>query len=133
MRLILTHDVDMKTNNSILIIEDDLDVRTALVDVIGFYGVDIHEASNGKEALELLETIPQPRLIILDAMMPVMDGPEFFIEFRRKESNRKVPVVLFSAVAENISLEGLAGVLRKPADINDLLEYVHKYCEVSLA
>lgn len=113
--------------------EDDFDVRSALADVLSFYGVDIHQASNGKEALDLLQTIPAPRLIILDAMMPVMDGPEFFIEFRKKDANREVPVVLFSAVVDNIRLEGLAGVLRKPADMKDLLEFVHKYCEVSLA
>lgn len=123
----------MSTNNTVLIIEDDRDVRSALLEVLSFYGVDVKEASNGHEGLQLLETIPVPRLIILDAMMPVMDGPTFYKKFRAIEKFNGVPVILFSAVAEKFSLEGLAGHLKKPADMEELIGYVSKYCEVAQA
>ena len=121
----------MKTNNGILIVEDDNDVRVAIADILKFRGATVYEATNGLEALNLLPEIPLPDLVILDAMMPEMDGPAFFAEFRKREEYRNVPVVLFSAVVDSIHIEGLAGRLKKPADMREILELVEKFCPAS--
>ena len=123
----------MKTINNILIVEDDNDVRTTLAEILGYYGLNVHQASNGKEALEILTIIPLPALIILDAMMPIMDGPAFYKELRMTDGFQDVPVILFSAVAEKFQMDGLAGHLKKPADIDDLIEHVSKYCQIEPA
>jgi len=122
----------MKTNNTILIVEDDNDVRETLADLLAYYGVEVHQATHGLEALETLRKIPTPSLIILDAMMPVMDGPTFYAEFRKAQEYADVPVVLFSAVADKFQLEGLAGHLKKPADMEALLEFVNRHCLVKV-
>lgn len=123
----------MKTNNSILIVEDDNDVRETLAEILVYYGIVVHQACHGKDALETLSKIPIPALIILDAMMPVMDGPAFYAELRKEEKFGSVPVVLFSAVADKYNLEGLAGHLKKPADMDALLGHISKYCPMATA
>lgn len=114
--------------NSILIIEDDKDVRETLADIVSSCGHDVHEAGHGQEALDRLQLIPLPSLIFLDAMMPVMDGPTFFAEFRKNEKHHSVPVILFSAVTDKINIDGLAGKLKKPANVDEILDLVTKYC-----
>lgn len=121
----------MKTNNNVLIVEDDIDVRSALAEILSYYGIVVHQASHGQEALDTLPIIPLPALIILDAMMPVMDGPEFYSELKKDKKFGNVPVILFSAVADKIKLDGLAGHLKKPADMETLLAHVSKYCQIT--
>lgn len=118
----------MKTN-LILVVEDDNDVRETLADILRSSGYQVHEASNGHEALASLLKIPPPSLVILDAMMPVMDGPTFYAEFRKIAKYVSVPVVLFSAVSDQIKIEGLAGRLKKPGTVEDILDLASKYCE----
>jgi CheY-like chemotaxis protein len=118
----------MNKENLILIIEDDNDVRESLAEVLRSCGHNVHEACHGQHALDELMRISVPALVILDAMMPVMDGPAFYAEFRKSEKFCHVPVVLFSAVTSKITLEGLAGRLQKPADIEDILSLVSKFC-----
>lgn len=114
--------------NFILLIEDDSDVREALAEILLTCGYSVVEASHGQEALEKLSSLPVPSLVFLDAMMPVMDGPTFFAEFRKNENYRNVPVVLFSAVGHKITLDGLAGRINKPGNVDEILDLVTKFC-----
>ncbi|MES2526423.1 MAG: response regulator [Bdellovibrionota bacterium] len=116
----------MKT---ILVIEDNDDVRSSLVEVLTMLGFKVDEAVNGKEALALLEKISPPGLIFLDLMMPVMDGPTFYREMRNQTKLSHVPVVIFSANADIVKIEGAVGHLKKPAELDDILVFVDRYCQ----
>ena len=114
---------------SILIIEDNDDVRTSFVDVLTMFGHQVHDAINGKEALDLLGRIPAPSLIFLDLMMPVMDGPTFYRELLKQNHLAHIPVVVFSANADMLKLEGAVGHLKKPAELDDILVFTERYCK----
>src|SRR5215470_13269866 len=62
---------------TVLIVEDEVTTRDALTEVLGKEGREIITASDGQQALERLREVPRPRLILLDLMMPRMDGREF--------------------------------------------------------
>ncbi len=117
---------------SILIVEDNDDVRSSLVEVLTMLGHHVHDAVNGKEALELLGRIPHPSLIFLDLMMPVMDGPTFYRELLSQKHLANIPVVVFSANADLVKLEGAAGHLKKPAELDDILVFIERYCTKEL-
>ena len=108
----------------ILIVEDDSDFQ----DIYSLYlrgeSFEVLTASNGKEGLAVLEK-ETPDLIILDLIMPVMDGEEFYVRLREQTKWRHIPV-LVASVNENMpqriqELGGLAGNLRKPFQIDALL------------
>jgi CheY-like chemotaxis protein len=79
----------------ILIVEDDEDLRDTIVDALHLHGFDTVTARHGAEALDVLATI-RPALIVLDLMMPVMDGHAFLDERARNEELREIPVVVTS-------------------------------------
>ncbi len=65
---------EVKRCKDILVVEDDAGIREALRMILELEGYNIREASNGKEGLEVLKSMPRPCLILLDLMMPIMDG-----------------------------------------------------------
>ena len=109
----------------ILLVDDDEDIRETIADVLDREGYQTLVAANGKEALALLEKQHQPKLILLDMMMPVMDG----LEFRRAQVARAewadVPVVMLTASGAKAA-EGLP-TLTKPVTIEDLLQTVRSF------
>jgi CheY-like chemotaxis protein len=98
----------------------------ALLEIEGFAAFT---ASNGREALEYLRSHECPDLILLDLMMPVMDGWEFRREQQRDGDLADVPVIVLSALdqARAVDVEAMA-VLKKPLDFDRLLEMVRRYC-----
>src|SRR5690349_23695253 len=84
---------------SVLVVEDDFDLRDALVPILEYEGHRVVSAANGKEALERLRTMPPPSLILLDLMMPVMDGEQFRAQQLRDPALASIPVVIVSAHA----------------------------------
>jgi CheY-like chemotaxis protein len=113
----------------ILIVEDDDEIREAMVLVLEQQGYLVNEARNGREALELLQIGETPRLILLDLMMPVMDGWRFLQEAHRRFPDQHTPVVLLSAVRE-LSEEarklGVACYLPKPFNLDDVVRLAHE-------
>ena len=81
--------------NSVLIVEDDNDLREAYVMILQSEGIDVHAAENGKVALEKLEQAGDPGIIFLDLRMPVMDGLEF-LRVYDATSHDDTEVVVFS-------------------------------------
>jgi CheY-like chemotaxis protein len=120
---------------NILIVEDDKDIRQALVDVLTLETFRVTTAGNGKEALELLRNSPnswRPCFILLDLMMPIMNGWEFLLVQRSDPKLKDIPVMVCSAVADRTRFPGIVEFLKKPINIDELLTLVHRYCDPSL-
>ncbi len=114
---------------TVLVVEDDFDLRDALVPILEYDGHKVVSAGNGQEALDRLRAMPPPSLILLDLMMPVMNGEEFRAEQLRDPRLASIPVLVVSAHAraeECATRIGAAGCLRKPLDIDVLLEEVRR-------
>ncbi len=118
------------TSPSILVVDDDPDIREALVDVLTDHGYSARAVSNGREALDYLRGGARPNLILLDLMMPVMDG----LQFRQEQVNdpdlKELPVFVISAgndVAQSAATLGVAGSMRKPIDLDKLLDIVARH------
>lgn len=112
---------------SILIVDDDADIREALIDVLTDHGYRVLAVRNGREALDHLRLGPRPSLILLDAMMPVMDGLSFRREQLTDPELRELPVLMISAGSHSkldVAELGLVGVLQKPIDLDRLLEVI---------
>ncbi len=115
----------------VLIVEDDLDIRDALAQILEEEGYSVQTAANGREALDQLRSGPPPRLILLDLMMPVMNGWQFRAEQRRDPALAAIPVVVISAdtnVGDKAKAIGIAEFFRKPIEISGLLQTMEKYC-----
>ncbi|MCP3062408.1 response regulator [Myxococcus fulvus] len=110
-------------------VDDDPDILEALSEILEAEGFVIRRARNGKEALERLEPEP-PHLILLDLMMPVMDGWEFAQRMRQKPpAIANIPLIVLSAdrnVGSKAADIGAVGHLAKPFELNDLLSMVRR-------
>jgi len=115
------------TMKKILIVEDDSDFQDIFQLYLRGESFQVLTALNGKEALEILgkET---PDLIILDLIMPVMDGEEFYVRLRAQEKWRHIPVIIASVNEKipqrMIDLGGITGSLKKPFEIDTLIEKI---------
>jgi CheY-like chemotaxis protein len=120
----------------VLVVEDDADLRECLADVLRTeLGLEVAEAANGKEALGALGAPPTPCLILLDIMMPVMNGLEFLaaVAGGPPEIDRP-PVLILSAntsALPAVHYPSLVGVLRKPILTEELLAAVERCCKAS--
>jgi two-component system, OmpR family, response regulator CpxR len=114
----------------ILIVEDNLDARETLADLLDVVGYAIDCAANGLEALAHLERGPGPALILLDLMMPVMDGWTLMQCLQQNQNFAAIPVVVLSAVADAQQHRELpaAAVLPKPISIDKLMALVVRFC-----
>lgn len=118
-----------KTNcHSILVVEDDEDIRNALTDLLEDEGYHTEAAVNGKEALRILGEIPKPCLVLLDMMMPIMNGRQFLDEVMKDSRLAPIPILIVSAIADKTNIEGSIGFLKKPIDIDVVLNVVSQYC-----
>ena len=100
----------------LLIVEDDVDIRDALADLASVEGFQVDTAANGREALRHLALGPRPHLILLDLLMPEMNGWQFRQCQLRDPSIADIPVVVLSAMVDGASatLLGVEGFVRKP-------------------
>ena len=107
-----------------MVVEDDHDIRDSLAVALTDAGYAVVDASNGQVALDRLATT-EPAVILLDLMMPVLNGLEFLVEFRKNPSWARIPIIVASANrGYDASDLGTFAVLRKPIDLDDLLESV---------
>jgi CheY-like chemotaxis protein len=115
--------------HSVLVVEDDDTIRETLVEFLGDHGFLASGASHGREALDKLSATEPPCLIVLDLMMPVMDGREFRAQMLADPELSKVPVIVISALREG-SLADLqvTSFLKKPLKLADLLTLVKRHC-----
>jgi CheY-like chemotaxis protein len=116
---------------SILVVDDDPDIREAISSALSDEGYQVTGASNGREALAHLRGQTRPSLILLDMMMPEMDGWRFRLELKKLPELASIPVVILSAhgnVRDAALALGAADYLRKPLRLDSLLEIAERYC-----
>jgi CheY-like chemotaxis protein len=112
----------------VLLVEDDVDVREAVTDTLEDAGYRVITARHGQEALEVLRNGgPRPCLILLDLMMPVMDGWQFRDLQSKDPELADIPVVALSAHGGLHAL-GAADHLRKPVQLRALMDVVERFC-----
>ncbi len=120
-------------NCNVLIVDDSPILRTAIRKVVRLAGVEddrIHDAGNGREALEVLETV-WIDLVLLDLNMPIMDGEQFAEELRKNPDLADVAIVVVSTEANRDRLQrmrnlGVIEILRKPFEPEDLHRLIPK-------
>jgi CheY-like chemotaxis protein len=115
-------------SNLILVVDDDRDIRETLTDVLQDEGFKVVSAANGRDALSYLRGSTRPCLILLDLMMPVMDGWAFRHFQSEDPSLREIPVVVLSAAPEAEGALGAIPVLRKPVSFDNLVGTISQYC-----
>ncbi len=114
--------------HTVLVVEDDSDIRELFAEVLSQAGYEVVEAKNGQEALDFLRGHDRPCLILLDLMMPVLSGPELLEIMAEDERLAAVPVVVISAIADRGSVPGVRRFLRKPVPSDVLRAVVAEYC-----
>jgi two-component system, chemotaxis family, chemotaxis protein CheY len=116
-------------HKAVLIVEDEDDLRQMMAQMLAIEGFKAATVSNGREALAYLELGDYPEVILLDLMMPVMDGWEFS---RRQQSDprlKDVPVIVLSALDAGRAADvRSAAFLKKPLDFDLMLRLVRGYC-----
>jgi CheY-like chemotaxis protein len=116
----------------VLLVEDDPDVRDLLAAVLEEARYEVLRACHGADALSKLEQLrARCHLILLDLMMPVMNGWDFRRKQRANPALAEIPVLLMSAGAHLVAATGdlnVAGYVAKPVEIPDLLAKVQRYC-----
>jgi CheY-like chemotaxis protein len=109
----------------ILLVEDDSALRDTLADVLAEEGFEVACAANGQDALERLHSGPSPDLILLDLVMPVMDGWSFREAQRGIPSLARIPTVVLSASSPvespRVRALGVQAVLVKPVGLDRLI------------
>jgi CheY-like chemotaxis protein len=116
----------------VLLVDDDVDIRETLCEALEEEDFVVTTAANGREALESLKRGPRPAVILLDLMMPVMDGWSFRHEQMEDPNLRQIPVVVVSAAgfsADTIRTElGDVDLVPKPVHYLTLLETLGRIC-----
>jgi CheY-like chemotaxis protein len=113
----------------VLLVDDDADTRESVGEVLEDRGYSVLGARNGAEAVDLLQSGTVPSVILLDLMMPVMDGYRFRAQQRSDPTLAAIPVIVITA-GESIALDELnvAAVMRKPLQVPRLLATVEQHC-----
>jgi len=118
----------MSDSCSVLVVEDEAMMRTALAEMLSLEGFDVRSAANGRDALGVLGRW-RPDLILTDLHMPVMDGWAFRDELRRRADLANIPVVVLSAAPRHqVRIDGLdaAAFLAKPCDLDALVAAIRR-------
>ncbi len=111
----------------VLIVEDDPEIRQALCRLLSDEGYEVETASEGEEGLERLRAHPRPCCVVLDLMLPKMDGFEFRVRQMEDPEVASIPVIVLSAggeVERKVEHLRVAASLTKPPDFEKLLRVV---------
>jgi CheY-like chemotaxis protein len=112
----------------VLLVDDDDAIREALTEILVCEGFPVHPAHNGKEALDWLQRNGGPCVVLLDLMMPVMDGRTFLGIRSADPFLAKIPVLVVSAdgCCADVAKHAVAGVLSKPIAVDGLIGAIER-------
>jgi len=113
--------------HTVLVVEDEQDLREMMRDALELNGYTVVTAGDGQDALNKLTGIENLCLVILDLLMPVMNGWDFVDKLRQRAELASVPVVVHSS-APGPMPPGVTRVLQKPMLFDRLLSIVREYC-----
>ena len=113
---------------SVLVVEDDENIREVLQLVLESEGYLVHTAENGQEGVKFLKENAETSLILLDLMMPVMDGWAFLEQRKLDPRLAAIPVVVLSASGLSEKPEGATAFLSKPVELHNLLRVTQSHC-----
>jgi CheY-like chemotaxis protein len=112
---------------SILVVDDDPGTCDAIQEILTSVGYEVLVAHHGAMALEMLGRASRPCLILLDVLMPVMNGVEFLVQLRQHPAYRRLPVVVCTANERDLP-PGAQALLKKPFELDELLATVQAHC-----
>ena len=115
------------TNHTVLVVEDEEDLREMMREALELNGYAVVTAADGRQALERLSGIEQLCLVLIDLLMPGMNGWDVFKELKGRSEFHGVPIVVYSSVADRAP-NGATRVLQKPLTFGELLSTVREYC-----
>lgn len=115
--------------STILVVEDNDDVRDMMTVTLELEGHEVYTAANGRQALAQLENGIRPCVILLDLMMPVMNGWEFRAALQRDQRFSDIPIVVISAAGGEIVSQPSEPFIPKPIDVDTLLDVVCDFCD----
>ncbi len=123
---------ESREHHPILVVDDDPDIREAIIEVLEENGHRTLSAANGNEALAALRSSDEPPcVILLDLMMPIMDGRAFREAQQADPELAKIPVIVLSAFrdsAETAKQLDVAGYLPKPVSLDALISLIDTFC-----
>jgi CheY-like chemotaxis protein len=114
-------------NHTVLSIEDEEDLRETMRDALELNGYTVVAAWDGQEALEQLDSIENVCVVLLDLVMPRMNGWDFFVLLRQRSGFVDVPVIVHCSSSRHTPPDATR-VLVKPIEFTQLLAVVHEYC-----
>jgi CheY-like chemotaxis protein len=124
----------MQTAAAILVVDDDEDIRDIVAMALGHMGYSVEVAADGLVASRLLFEGFRPSLVLLDLMMPGMDGEQFLAVMRRNPETAEIPVVIMSgnrATPEKAAELHAHGYLIKPFDLDELARIAARFIDQS--
>jgi len=109
---------------TVLVVDDEPVLRAIVREILHEEGYAVIEAADGRVMLEIMER-EHPDLVLMDVMMPGVDGREAYRQLRSHPKHRDIPVVMMSAAVEAHRLDpSIAGFMAKPFDLTQLVEMV---------
>jgi CheY-like chemotaxis protein len=122
----MSTEIDMSPS-TILLAEDDLEIRDVVQDLLEEIGCDVIPARTGKQALDFLSNDPRspPDIVILDLMMPLVTGWQVLEVIQRDPALAAVPVVILTAATQDRP-SGVAALLQKPFQADHLIETIQR-------
>ena len=112
----------------ILIVEDDEELRDSLADALELEGHRVVGVEHGEAALRHLKSGARPCVILLDLMMPVMDGWQFRREQKQDPTIAGIPLIVITATGKRPVLVDADELVMKPLDLGRLFEAIDRYC-----
>ncbi len=122
----------MNEKRKVLIVDDDRDIVTIVSTILGGRGWDIRAAYNGQEALEAV-TLSKPDIILLDIMMPEMNGIEVLKRIKKIDADARIIMITAFGDVESYldSMElGAYEYINKPFETDELLEMIDRVAAV---
>ena len=120
---------DSEDGHDILIVEDEPALRSLLGELLSSRGYTVAMSENGEAAVHYLNSNRAPRLILLDLMMPVMNGWELRDSMLANPKWREIPVAILSALDDVPRALKFVAYIGKPVDIGRLFAVVTEYCD----